>query len=225
MFERLISLIGKDKFSRLQKVNVLVVGLGGVGGYAFEALVRAGIINITIVDWDVIEESNLNRQIITSSKLIGEAKVTAAKTRALEINPNLNITTIDKFIDESHFDELIMSKKFDYVIDACDDINLKFLLIKNANKYKLVSSMGTANKIDPSSFSITTLDKTSNDPIARILRRKVKEAKLHRKFKVVSSTESPIPNQKVLGTNSFIPGISGLLCASYVINDITKNSL
>ena len=138
MFERLISLIGKDKFSRLQKVNVLVVGLGGVGGYAFEALVRAGIINITIVDGDVIEESNLNRQIITSSKLIGEAKVTAAKTRALEINPNLNITTIDKFIDESNFDELIMSKKFNYVIDACDDINLKFLLIKNANKYKLI---------------------------------------------------------------------------------------
>ena len=220
MFERLINLIGKDKFSSLQKVNVLVVGLGGVGGYAFEALVRSGIVNITIVDGDTVEESNLNRQIISSNNNIGLPKVEVAKSRALEINPNLNIDARFLFINEDNFNSLF-DKKYDYVIDACDDLGVKLLLIKNANKYKLVSSMGTANKFDPSKFQITTLDKTSNDPIARILRRKVKELKIRRKFKVVSSTEVPSQKDK-LGTNSYIPGISGLLCASYVVNDITK---
>ena len=222
MFERLISLIGKDKFDDLQKKNILVVGVGGVGGYAFEALVRSGFTNITVVDGDTIENSNLNRQIITSSKLVGMKKVEAAKNRALDINPNINIKTIGEFITEDNFDDLLLSDKYDYVVDACDDLNVKFLLIKNSNKYKLISSMGTANKVNPSLFSITNLDKTSNDPIARILRKRVKDAHLNRKFKVVSSTETPIPNKGVLGTNSFIPGIAGLLCASYVFNDVTK---
>lgn len=222
MFERLISLVGKDKFSKLQSIKVLVVGIGGVGGYAFEALVRSGFANITIVDGDVIEESNLNRQIITSSKLVGMKKVEAAKKRALEINPDINVKDIGEFISTDNFEELLMKDNYDYVIDACDDLDLKFLLIKNSNRYKLISSMGTANKVNPTLFSITTLDKTSNDPIARILRKRVKEARINRKFKVVSSTETPIPNKGILGTNSFIPGISGLLCASYVFNDVIK---
>lgn len=222
MFERLISLIGKDKFDDLQKKNILVVGVGGVGGYAFEALVRSGFTNITVVDGDTVEKSNLNRQIITSSKIIGMKKVEAAKNRALDINPNINIKTIGEFITEDNFNDLLLSEKYDYVVDACDDLNVKFLLIKNSNKYKLISSMGTANKVNPSLFSITNLDKTSNDPIARILRKRVKDAHLNRKFKVVSSTETPIPNKGVLGTNSFIPGIAGLLCASYVFNDVIK---
>lgn len=220
MFERLIALIGKDRFKRLENAKVLVIGIGGVGGYAFEALVRAGISNITIIDGDKIEESNINRQIITSNKNIGLAKVEVAKNRALEINPKVNISARDLFITDSNFKD-IFDQKFDYVVDACDDLKVKFLLIKNSNKYKLVSCMGTANKFNPSLFSITTLDKTSNDPIARILRKKVKDSKIHRKFKVVSSSEVPLKNDQ-LGTNSFIPGIAGLLCASYVINDITK---
>ena len=138
----------------------------------------------------------------------------------MEINPNINVITKEIFINEENFNNII-NNKYDYVIDACDDLIVKYLLIKNSNKYKLISSMGTANKFDPSKFSVTTLDKTSNDPIARILRKKVKDSRLHRKFKVVSSTESP-SQKDMLGTNSFIPGIAGLLCASYVFNDITK---
>ena len=114
MFDRLISLIGKDKFSKLQKVNVLVVGLGGVGGYSFEALIRSGIINITIVDGDVIEESNLNRQIITSNKNLGKSKCEVAKERALEINNNLNIEVINEFLTKENFYELIEINKYDY---------------------------------------------------------------------------------------------------------------
>ncbi len=220
MFERLISLIGKDKFKSIQEINVLVVGLGGVGGYAFEALVRSGIQNFTIVDGDKVEETNLNRQIITSNKNIGLPKVEVAKKRALEINPNINIDARELFITEENFDT-ILDKKYDYVVDACDDLIVKLLLIKNANKYKLVSSMGTANKFDPSKFSLTTLDKTSNDPIARILRKRVKDAHIHRKFKVVSSTEPPAQKEK-LGTTSYVPGVAGLICASYIINDMTK---
>lgn len=220
MFERLIRLIGKDKFKTLQEINVLVVGLGGVGGYAFEALVRSGIENITIVDGDKVEETNLNRQIISSNHNIGLPKVEVAKERALEINPNIKIDAIELFITKDNFDQ-ILDKKYDYVIDACDDLNVKILLIKNANKYKLVSSMGTANKFDPSKFELTTLDKTSNDPIARILRKKIKEQRIHRKFKVVSSTEPPAKKEQ-LGTTSYVPGVAGLICASYVINDITK---
>lgn len=220
MFERLISLIGKDKFKKLQTKKVLVIGLGGVGGYALEALVRSGLINITIVDGDIIEETNLNRQIITSRKNLGLSKCEVAKDRALDINPNANITIIDEYISKDNFN-ILFNEKYDYVIDACDDIDVKLMLIENSNKYKLVSSMGTANKSNPSLFSITTLDKTSNDPIARILRKKVKERKINRKFKVVSSTETPQECDS-LGTNSYIPGIAGLLCASYVINDITK---
>lgn len=222
MFDRLIALIGNDRFKKLEKAKVLVVGLGGVGGYALEALVRSGVKNITICDGDVVEESNLNRQIISNNSNIGISKCEAAAKRAVGINSNVNITIIYKFITEENFYDLLVSK-YDYVIDACDDLKVKILLMKNANKYKLISCMGTANKIDPSKFSITTLDKTSGDPIAKILRKKVKEERIRCKFKVVSSTEVPTKNkEKILGTVAFMPGIAGLLCASYVINDITK---
>ncbi len=222
MFERLISLIGKDKFSRLETVSVLVVGIGGVGGYALESLIRSGVKNISIIDGDNVELSNLNRQIISSNENIGLNKVDVAKERALKINPNINITTFNENLVAENIDE-ILSNKYDYIIDACDTIATKLLIIEKSlkYKYKFISSMGTANKTNPALLSITELSKTNNDPIARILRKKVKELKINRKIIVVSSTETPVPNDK-LGTNSYMPGIAGLLCASYVINDITK---
>lgn len=220
MFERLITLVGKDKFSKLQSAKVLIVGIGGVGGYALEALVRSGIKNIAIIDGDNIELSNLNRQIISSTENIGLSKVEVAEKRALCINPDINIKLHNENLTANNID-IILSEKYDYIIDACDTISTKILLIeKSLNyKYKLISSMGTANKTNPALFSITELSKTSNDPIARILRKKVKELKINKKIMVVSSTETTSPSNK-LGTNSYIPGIAGLLCASYVINDI-----
>lgn len=222
MFERLIALIGHDRFKSLEKAKVLVVGLGGVGGYALEALVRSGVKNITIVDGDVVEESNLNRQIISNNSNIGMSKCEAAAERILEINKNVNLNIIYKFINEDNFNDLLINK-YDYVIDACDDIKVKLLFMKNANKYKLISCMGTANKTDPSKLSITTLDKTSGDPLAKKLRKMVKDERIRTKFKVVSSTEVPTKNKdRVLGTVCYMPGVAGLLCASYVINDIVK---
>ena len=222
MFDRLISLIGKDKFSRLQTTSVLIVGIGGVGGYALESLVRSGIINISIIDGDKIEISNLNRQIITDNGNIGLSKVKAAEKRMKNINPEINLNIFDKPLNEENIDE-ILENKYDYIIDACDTISTKLLIIEKSLKYrfKLISCMGTANKTNPALLSITELSKTSNDPVAKILRKKVKELKINKKIPVVSSTETP-SQSKELGTNSYIPGIAGLLCASYVINDITK---
>lgn len=219
MFERLITLIGEDDVNKLKKANVLIVGLGGVGGYALETLVRSGIYNLTIVDGDIVELSNLNRQIISKRDVIGRPKALVAQARTLEINPDVNLKVINQFISEDNF-SLLNIDSFDYVIDACDDLNLKMLLIKNAEKYKLISSMGTANKMDMTGFKITTIDKTSYDPLAKIIRKKIKEEKIRTKFKVVSSDEKVMKNGTKLGTIAYMPAVSGLLCASYVINDI-----
>lgn len=219
MFERLITLIGEDNVNKLKKANVLIVGLGGVGGYALETLVRSGIYNLTIVDGDMVELSNLNRQIISKRDVIGRPKALVAQARTLEINPDVNLKVINQFISEDNF-SLLNIDSFDYVIDACDDLNLKLLLIKNADKYKLISSMGTANKMDMTRFKITTIDKTSYDPLAKIIRKKIKEEKIRTKFKVVSSDEKVMKNGTKLGTIAYMPAVSGLLCASYVINDI-----
>ena len=219
MFERLITLIGEDDVNKLKKANVLIVGLGGVGGYALETLVRSGIYNLTIVDGDIVELSNLNRQIISKMDVIGRPKALVAQARTLEINPDVNLKVINQFIREDNF-SLLNIDSFDYVIDACDDLNLKILLIKNADKYKLISSMGTANKMDITRFKITTIDKTSYDPLAKKIRKKIKEKKIRTKFKVVSSDEKVMKNGTKLGTIAYMPAVSGLLCASYVINDI-----
>lgn len=219
MFERLITLIDEDNVNKLKKANVLIVGLGGVGGYALETLVRSGIYNLTIVDGDIVELSNLNRQIISKRDVIGRPKALVAQARTLEINPDVNLKVINQFISEDNF-SLLNIDSFDYVIDACDDLNLKILLIKNADKYKLISSMGTANKMDITRFKITTIDKTSYDPLAKIIRKKIKEEKIRTKFKVVSSDEKVMKNGTKLGTIAYMPAVSGLLCASYVINDI-----
>lgn len=223
MFERLITLIGEDDVNKLKKANVLIVGLGGVGGYALETLVRSGIYNLTIVDGDIVELSNLNRQIISKRDVIGKPKALVAQARTLEINPDVNLKVINEFISEDNF-SLLNIDSFDYVIDACDDLNLKLLLIKNADKYKLISSMGTANKMDMTRFKITTIDKTSYDPLAKIIRKKIKEEKIRTKFKVVSSDEKVMKNGTKLGTIAYMPAVSGLLCASYVINDIIDNN-
>ena len=219
MFERLITLIGEDNVNKLKKANVLIVGLGGVGDYALETLVRSGIYNLTIVDGDIVELSNLNRQIISKRDVIGRPKALVAQARTLEINPDVNLKVINQFISKDNF-SLLNIDSFDYVIDACDDLNLKILLIKNADKYKLISSMGTANKMDMTRFKITTIDKTSYDPLAKIIRKKIKEEKIRTKFKVVSSDEKVMKNGAKLGTIAYMPAVSGLLCASYVINDI-----
>lgn len=220
MFERLIGLIGEEKLKEIEEKRVLLIGVGGVGSYALEALVRNGFRHITIVDFDKIELSNLNRQLITTSTNIGNYKVFEAEKRALLINPNIKINAINKILNKENI-KSILDDDFDYIIDACDSLDVKFALMENSlhYKYKLISSMGTAKKVDPTKLEITTLDKTNNDPIARILRSKVRKAHINKKIYVVSSMEVP-KDINMLGTANLVPSVAGLLCVSFIFNDI-----
>ncbi len=222
MFDRLIALIDESNYNKIKQQKILLVGVGGVGSYALETLVRNGFTNITIIDFDKIDITNLNRQLITNNQNIGHSKVIAGILRSKSINPDILIDGIENKLTEANIDE-ILALNFDYIIDACDDINIKFLLMvkKEQYKYQLISSMGTAKKLDPTKLKITTLDKTANDPLARILRKKVKDAKIKYKINVVSSDEVPLPI-KTLGSANLVPSVAGILCVSYIINDLIK---
>ncbi len=222
-FVRLEHLIGEEKVRDLANKCVLVIGLGGVGGYSVESLVRSGIGHIIIVDGDVVEESNLNRQIIATSSVIGKSKVELFNKRIKDINPECVVIQINKFIDKDNIDELFCYD-IDYFVDACDSLDTKFLIIKNCleKNIPLISSMGTGNRMDPSKFKITTLDKTMNDPVARILRKRVRDENIKGKIEVLCSSETPKKLGKMIGSNSFVPPSAGLLITSYIINKFIK---
>lgn len=224
MFERVISFIGNDNFNKIKKTTVLVVGLGGVGGYATEALVRSGIGKLIIIDHDTVDKSNLNRQIISLTNNLNQNKVSVCAKRVKEINPDCEVITQKIFLDRDSINT-IDNYQIDYIVDACDTVATKKLLIDYslAKDIKLISSMGTANKIDPSKLEITDIRKTSYDPLAKILRKYVNDMHINKKIMVVSSTERPIPN-KELASLIFVPASAGLLCANYIIKDIIKDN-
>lgn len=220
MFDRLIKLIGSDKLEEIDSKRILLIGVGGVGSSALEALVRNGFNHITVVDYDVVDITNLNRQLITDSSNIGELKVNAAYKRAKLIRKDIIISTQNIKVTSDNLLTLIDSG-YDYIIDACDDIKVKYELIYYSMKmnFKLIESMGTAKKIDPSKLSITTLDKTYNDPLARKLRSMIRKNHINMKVNVISSSEVPkkIPDK---GTCSLVPNYAGILLVSYIMNDI-----
>ena len=221
MYDRVINLIGKDNFKKIQNAKILLVGIGGVGGFAFEGLIRSGFQNITIIDKDKVDITNLNRQIITNSKNIGISKVKVAKKRCLEINKDIKIKALETFLDKDNINNL--EKDFDYIIDACDTLNTKLELIRfaNQNKIKIISAMGMGNRINATKITIKALDKTTNDPLAKKLRKLVKDNHLNSKIPVVCSEEVPIKKGKVDSLIT-LPGIAGLLITNYILNDIIK---
>ena len=220
-FNRLEYLIGNDNVELLKTKKVLIVGLGGVGGFAVEALARSGIGNITLVDYDTIDITNLNRQIIALHSTIGLKKTTAFKERILNINKDCNITVLNLFLDSSNYKEII-TDDYDFIIDCCDSLEAKkILLLESYNKkIPFIGCMGTANKMDPSKLEIVDIRKTINDPIARIMRKFVKDNKLNQKIMVVSSKELPKKNGTKLGSNAFVPSSAGLLIASFVVRSL-----
>lgn len=219
---RLELLIGIENIKKIQNKKVLILGLGGVGSYAQEAIARSFVNNIIIVDKDIIDISNLNRQMMSLHSNIGRYKTDVIEDRIKDINPNCNVIKITKEITKDNINELINLKP-DYIIDACDSIEVKKELIRQSikNDFKLISCMGTGNKMIPK-FEIMDLSKTTYDPIAKILRKMVKDEKINKKIMVVSSYEKPIKTGKVIASNSFVPATAGLLLASYVINDIIR---
>lgn len=220
MFERSISFLGENIHNLIKSKKILLVGVGGVGSMALETLVRNGFTNITIIDYDSIDKSNLNRQIITNSNNIGHSKVIEGILRAKSINPDILIDGIEKRLKTDNINE-ILNLGYDYIIDACDSIDIKFALIENSlhYQYKLITCLGTAKKKDPTKLSITTLDKTSYDPLAKILRKRVRDANINKKLYVVSSDEVPIKCDS-LASLSMVPNTAGILCVSYIIDDI-----
>ena len=223
MFDRLVALIGEDKVNLIKTKKVLVLGCGGVGGYVIEGLARSGIENINIVDSDVVDITNINRQIIALHSTIGKNKVEVMKERILDINPNANILALHKRIESSNIVE-IRPEEYDYVVDAIDDVLVKVELCKYALEHdiKLIVSTGTAKKMHPEKLKITTLDKTSGDPLAKKMRYLLRGYNT-RKIKVLASSEAPIIKGNTLGSSAFVPSSAGLLIANHVILDIIEN--
>ena len=219
MLERLEILVGEENIEKLKNTTVLIVGLGGVGGHALESIARSGIGKIIIVDKDIVDITNLNRQIISNKNNIGLNKVDVAEKRIKEIS-DAEVIKINEFINKDNIENLF-NEKIDYIIDACDTIETKKELIRQSIKrnIKIISCMGTAKKMNPEKLRITEIRKTSYDPIAKLIRKMVRDEKIKQKIMVVCSDEMP-HNTVKLGSNALVPSTAGILCASYVINDI-----
>ena len=219
MYDRFEKMIGKDSLDKIKNTKVLIVGIGGVGGHTVLSLIRSGIENIALVDYDTVDITNFNRQVVGFRKNIGKKKIEVLKDMILEINPNCKVTTFDLFLDEQNINDVI-TKEYDYVIDACDTVKTKKAIIKTCldKDIKVISSMGTGNKLDPTKLEITDIRKTINDPLARIIRKWIKDEKITKKITVVSSTEKPIKVEGAISSNSFVPATAGLL----ITNDIIK---
>jgi tRNA threonylcarbamoyladenosine dehydratase len=223
MYHRTKILI-KDDIEKIINLNICICGIGGVGSFVLESLARLGVQNITIIDKDVIDVTNINRQLLALNSTLGKDKVLVASKRVKDINPDCNIKYYKTKIDESNISELLNS--FDYVIDCIDDVNAKISIIKHCydNNIKIISSMGMANRLDPLKIKVSDINKTTMCPLARKIRVKLKEINV-KKLKVVYSIESPIKTDKsingnVLGSVSFVPSVAGLIIASEILKDI-----
>ena len=226
-FNRLENLIGSFSLEKLKKSTILVVGLGGVGGYVVEALTRSGIGNLILVDYDKVDITNFNRQIIDVNENIGKYKVDCFKERIDSINEGCNVITYKLKIDSNNIKD-IFNTKIDFVVDAVDDVSAKVAIINYCLEHNIdfISSMGTGNRLDPSKLTIMTLDKTYNDPLARAMRSKF-DKRIQKKITVCTSTELPlkVKDKTVIGSNAFVPSSAGLLIASYIVRKINETKI
>lgn len=240
-FSRTELLIGKEAIKKINKTKVAIFGIGGVGSFVVEGLVRAGVENFILVDNDKISLTNLNRQIIATYKTVEKYKVEVEKERILEINPNAKVEIYKEFfMPES---KEILDETVDYIVDSVDTVTAKIELVTRANKLNIpiISSMGTGNKLDPTKFEVSDIYKTSVCPLAKVMRKELR-ARGIKELKVVYSKEEPIKLDKtsksddicttetkntiknqVPGSISFVPSVAGLIIAGEVIKDIIKN--
>lgn len=226
-------MLGDEKVKKLMGKNILIVGLGGVGGICAEMIVRAGVGKMTIVDNDVVDESNINRQIqaLQSTKKQAKAKVLAKRLK--DINPHLNLTVLELYIKESITTDLIEKEKWDYIVDCIDTLSCKVFLIKVCmdRKLPLVSSLGAGGKLDPSQIEVTDISKTHECNLAKYVRKRLHTLGIYNGLKVVFSpekvdqsriieTEKAFPKKSLIGTLSYMPAIFGCTVASVVIRDL-----
>lgn len=223
IFERTELVLGKDALERLSNSRVIVFGVGGVGGHLVEALVRSGVGHITIVDYDVVEKTNINRQLVALHSTLGQSKVEVLKNRLLDINPEVEVNAINKFYLLENEDQFDLTG-YDYIVDAVDNMSAKISLVLRANKENIpiISAMGAGNKVNPTMLEVSDIYKTSVDPLAKILRHELKKLGI-KHLKVVYSNEEPIKNKsRTPGSTSFVPSCMGLIIASEVIKDLIK---
>ena len=238
-FSRTELLIGKEAVEKLNNSKVAIFGIGGVGSFVVEGLARAGVQNFILVDNDTVSVSNLNRQLIATTKTIGKPKVEVSKERILEINPNANVEIHQEFfMPES---KEILDKSVDYIVDAVDTVTAKIELVIRANKLNIpiISCMGTGNKLDPTKFEIADIYKTSVCPLAKVMRKELRQRGI-KNLKVLYSKEEPLKidniaqenyktnyestsKRQVPGSISFVPSVAGLIISGEVIKDIIKN--
>lgn len=232
-FSRTELLFGADAMKKLASSRVAVFGIGGVGGYTVEALIRAGIGELDLIDNDTVSVTNINRQIIATHKTVGMLKVDAARERCLDINPNAKINTYSVFFTKDTENEFDFTA-FDYVVDAIDTLTGKLCLVEAANRagVPIISSMGAGNKLDPTAFKVADIYETSVCPLAKVMRKECKNRGIDR-LKCVYSTEpalKPLEGQEaphasrrsVPGSNSFVPSTVGLIIAGEVIKDLIE---
>ena len=224
MIERVEKLIGRENLNKIKNKTVAVIGLGGVGGYAVESLIRSGIEKIILVDYDTIDITNLNRQIITNQTNVTKYKTEEMKKRIQSINPNCQVITITKKLEVENIEELFQHQ-FDYLIDACDTVVIKQELIRRCLEEKIpfISSMGTGNKLEPYKLEITDIQKTSYDPIAKKIRKYLNTNHIKGKVPVVYSKEQRSKFQGSIPSMMFVPATSGLLCANFIIKSIISS--
>ncbi|MBR6126280.1 tRNA threonylcarbamoyladenosine dehydratase [bacterium] len=232
-FSRTELIIGTEGLTKLSKARIAVFGIGGVGGYVVEALVRSGLGSIDLIDNDKVTLTNLNRQIIATHKTIGMDKVDAAEERIKEINPDTKITKHKLFFSPETADKIDFSK-YDYIIDAIDTVVGKLEIIERAKKagVPVISSMGAGNKMHPEMFEIADISKTSVCPLAKVIRQELKKRGI-KKVKVVYSKEIPVKpheseeqmegKRQIPGSNAFVPSAAGLIIAGEVIRDLIAN--
>ena len=233
--ERTSLLLGDDKVKKLSEAHVFVVGLGGVGAYAAEMLCRAGVGRLTIADADVVNPSNRNRQLLALTSTTASPKADLMTQRLLDINPDLQLTSLQTYLHGEDFEEILSTNEFDYVVDAIDTLSPKVSLISLCMQkhIAIVSSMGAGAKIDPEKVEIRDISKSHHCPLAHMLRKRLHKLGIRKGFKVVFSSEDPIteavqlcdnePNKKsIVGTISYLPAIFGCYCASVVIRDLAE---
>lgn len=234
--------IGKEGLDLLKNTTVAVLGIGGVGSFAAEALVRSGVGRLVLVDKDDVDITNVNRQIHALLSTVGQQKVELMRDRVKEINPDCEVIALKMFYTEETYEQFF-SYGLDYVIDASDTVMYKIHIMKEclARNIKIISSMGAANKMDPTRFQIADISKTHTDPLAKVIRTKLRKEGITKGIPVVFSDESPIvireDVRKIVGndeakirkaqmppsSNAFVPSVAGLIAASWVVRDIVKD--
>lgn len=219
-FSRTAQLLGNENVENLFDKHVIVFGVGGVGGYVVEALARSGIGKISIVDNDVVNESNINRQIIALHSTIGKQKVDVLKNRILDINPECQVFVYNQFFLPENSNDFDFSI-YDYVVDAVDTVTAKIEIIKKSKESNVpvISSMGTGNKLNPMGFKVSDISKTKVCPLARVMRNELKKRGIS-KVKCVYSEENPVIQTQTPASVAFVPPVAGLLIASEVVKDL-----